>query len=115
MLRRLLALISTLALVLALGACSSDDNGDSGSGGGAADKITIENFSFQGATVAAGSTVTVDNKDSTTHTVSADDGEFDTGNVSGGSTATFTAPSEAGSYQFHCNIHSNMMGTLTVT
>jgi len=35
--------------------------------------------------------------------------------VPGGSTQTFTAPSKAGSYKFHCNIHSSMHGTLTVT
>jgi plastocyanin len=114
MLRRLAALISVLILALALAACSDDNNSGSG-GSSSADKITIENFSFQGATVPAGSTVTVENKDSTTHTVAADNGEFDTGNISGGDTVTFTAPSQAGSYKFHCNIHSNMKGTLTVT
>ena len=32
-----------------------------------------------------------------------------------GKTATFTAPAKAGTYKFHCNIHSQMHGTLTVT
>jgi plastocyanin len=31
-----------------------------------------------------------------------------------GKTATFTAPSAAGDYKFHCTIHANMTGTLTV-
>ena len=34
--------------------------------------------------------------------------------VDGGKTATITAPSKAGTYKFHCNIHSNMHATLTV-
>jgi plastocyanin len=114
--RRLIALTSALVLALALVACSDDDSdNDSGANGSPSDQITIENFAFQGATVAAGATVTVQNDDSTAHTVAADDDAFDTGNVSGGETATFTAPSEAGDYPYHCNIHSNMRGTLTVT
>ena len=78
--------------------------------------ITISNFTFSAATVKAGATVTVDNTQSgVTHTVTADNGEFDTGNVDGGSTKTFTAPSKPGTYKFHCNVHASMHGTLTVT
>ena len=54
------------------------------------------------------------NKDGVAHTVTADDGSFDV-KVGAGSTATFTAPATAGTYQFHCKIHSSMHGTLTVT
>ena len=76
----------------------------------------IQNTSFVngGATVKAGATVTVDNKDSITHTVTADNGEFNTGDISGGKTVTFTAPTKPGTYKFHCNIHAFMHGTLTV-
>jgi plastocyanin len=28
---------------------------------------------------------------------------------------TFVAPKAAGTYKFHCNIHANMHGVLTVT
>jgi plastocyanin len=65
-------------------------------------------------TVTAGSTVTVMNADTTTHTVAADNKSFDTGEIHAGATATFTAPMAAGTYKFHCNIHNYMMGTLTV-
>ncbi len=80
--------------------------------------ITIQNFSFSPAnlSVAAGTTVTVTNKDSVTHTVTAGDSpkSFDTGNVPAGSTTTFKAPTKAGSYAYTCTIHPYMHGTLTV-
>jgi plastocyanin len=78
--------------------------------------ITIKNFMFGAPiTVTAGSTVTVMNTDTTTHTVAADDKSFDTGEIHAGATATFVAPMAAGTYTFHCNIHNYMMGSLTVT
>lgn len=77
--------------------------------------ITIKNFAFQGpASVSPGAKITVTNKDSTSHTVTSDtNGQFDV-NVPGGGTATFTAPTKAGHYPYHCNIHPSMHGTLTV-
>jgi plastocyanin len=65
------------------------------------------------APVKAGATVTAKNNDTVEHTVTADDGSFNV-TVEPGKTATFTAPNSAGDYKFHCNIHSQMHGTLTV-
>ena len=111
--RRLLSFIVVAVLAVGLAACGSSSK-NSGSGGGAA-QITIKGSSFTVAgSVAAGSTVTVKNEDGFAHTVTADNGEFNTNNIDGGKTVTFTAPSKAGSYKFHCNIHSFMHGTLTV-
>ena len=56
----------------------------------------------------------ITNTDNVTHTVTSDDGSSFNVTVPGGKTATFTAPA-AGTYKFHCNIHSSMHGTLTVT
>lgn len=76
--------------------------------------ITIADFEFQGPdSVAPGAEVTVTNEDSTSHTVTADEGSFDV-TVEGGATATFTAPSEPGSYDYVCNFHGDMTGTLVV-
>jgi plastocyanin len=76
--------------------------------------IEIKNFAFQvPATVAAGAMVTVTNHDSMAHTVTASGGAFDV-LVAGGATATFTAPTEPGSYDFSCTFHGNMKGTLVV-
>lgn len=82
----------------------------------AADTITIQSFAFSGPlTVAPGAQITVMNKDSVEHTVTADTtGGFDV-TVPAGGTATFTAPSAAGSYAFHCSVHPQMKhGTLIV-
>ena len=78
--------------------------------------ITIHDFAFGSSiTVKAGATVTVKNGDTTTHTLAADNGAFDTGNIFAGKSATFVAPMKPGPYKFHCNIHANMHGVLNVT
>lgn len=77
--------------------------------------LTIKNFNFQpGALeVPAGARVTVRNEDSATHTVTADDGSFDTGNVDGGATSTFTVPKD-GEIPYKCDIHPYMRGVIRV-
>lgn len=79
--------------------------------------IAIANFAFSPAslTVNPGQVVTVANHDSTTHTLTATTGNaFNTGDIAPGATATFTAPSEPGSYPYICTIHQFMHGTLIV-
>lgn len=78
--------------------------------------ITIKDFKYTvPASVAPGSKITVKNEDAESHTVtSATAGAFDV-KVSAGGTATFTAPTKAGSYPFVCSFHGNMMGTLVIT
>jgi plastocyanin len=130
--RVLLTVLATVALLAGAGACSSSNS--SGDGGGnksstppvsstntsggtttAGASITIQSFAFGSPlTVAPGTTVTVTNKDSAPHTVTADSGEFQTKELSQGQSGTFTAPAQAGTYKFHCAVHPNMHGTLTV-
>jgi plastocyanin len=93
----------------------SSSSGSSSSGAGStASTITIKDFSFTTPqSVSPGATVTVDNEDGTAHTVTSDKGRaFDDPATPG--TSTFTAPTEPGSYPFHCNIHPEMHGTLVV-
>lgn len=78
--------------------------------------LTISDFKFAPAslTVDHGTRVTVANKDSTAHTATADDGStFDTGDIDPGSSASFTL-AKAGTYKYHCSIHSFMHGTIVV-
>lgn len=77
----------------------------------------MENFAFSPADpqVRAGEKITVVNKDSAAHTVTAtEDDTFDTRSISGGESGTFTAPSQAGRYAFDCTFHPHMTGTLIV-
>ncbi|ARF58128.1 cupredoxin domain-containing protein [Streptomyces gilvosporeus] len=85
---------------------------------GGAIRITIKDFTYVPAvlTVRPGAKITVDNKDSAPHSVTATGGKggFDTGTIKGGATATFTAPTKPGSYPYYCDIHEYMKGKLTV-
>ena len=118
------AVVLVLGAALLLAACSSGGGSGSpasgsSSGSGAptsTESITISNFMFSPmhASVAPGSTVSVTNKDSVTHTLTATGGRFNTGDIGPGQTKTFTAPSKAGTYDYICNIHQYMMGTIVV-
>ncbi|MGX1159725.1 plastocyanin [Arthrobacter sp. SLBN-100] len=82
----------------------------------AAATITIKDFKYgEPITVAPGAVVVVTNMDAAPHTVTAEqDKAFDVELGGGGASATFTAPSEPGSYPYYCTYHSNMKGMLTV-
>ena len=64
--------------------------------------------------VTSGTTVTWTNEDPDQHTVSADDGAFDSSAFGQGQTFQFTAGAP-GTYTYFCRIHPFMKGTLTVT
>jgi plastocyanin len=117
--RRRLGVAATATLALALGACGSDDPSpttDGASPPAAADgTIVAVDFTLSDLEITPGSELRVENRDSTTHTATADDGSFDIGGVQGGTTSDPVAgPSEPGKYTFHCEIHPSMTGTLTV-
>lgn len=90
--------------------------GNGAAGDGAADDatLTISDFSFSGLTVSPGATVTVQNGDDSPHTVTAEDGSFDTGNIDARGSSSFVAPSDPGTYAITCNVHPQMSGTITV-
>jgi plastocyanin len=78
--------------------------------------IVISNFMFDPmkVTVAPGATVSVTNMDSATHTLTATGGQFNTGDITQHQTSTFKAPMRTGTYNYICNIHQYMMGTMIV-
>ncbi len=118
------AVVLVLGASLLLAACSSGGGSSSSASGSSrgsraatsTESITISNFMFSPmhASVAPGSTVSVTNKDSVTHTLTASGGRFNTGDIGPGQTKTFTAPSKTGTYDYICNIHQYMMGTIVV-
>lgn len=71
-------------------------------------------FSPMTLTVSPGATISVFNKDSATHTLTATTGQFNTGDVAQNQTKTFKAPMQAGTYNYRCNIHQYMLGSITV-
>ncbi len=77
--------------------------------------ITIEDFDFSGRTaVAPGTEIAVTNRDGAIHTLTSSDGLFDTDRLAQDATGTIVAPDEPGDYEFFCQIHPSMRGTLTV-
>jgi plastocyanin len=85
------------------------------SAGGDPGAVTIKDFAFApgSITVAAGTTVTWTNQDSASHTVTADDGSFDSKALATGATFSQTFPT-AGSFTYHCAIHTSMTATVVV-
>jgi plastocyanin len=77
--------------------------------------VTIKDLEFTPATVtiAVGGTVTWTNNGPSTHTVTADDGSFDSGNLSQGKTFSHTFQT-AGTFAYHCSIHPFMTATVIV-
>jgi len=86
-----------------------------GAAPGATTVVHIHDFGYDPSdlTVAPGTTVEWDNDDGARHTITADDGSFDSGDLKPGMkwSHTFAAP---GSYPYSCNQHPDMTGTVTV-
>ena len=78
--------------------------------------VTIVDFAFQPASleVTAGTTVTWTNSGAAPHTVTADNGAFDSGRLAPGASFSQTFDA-AGTVTYHCEIHSQMTGTIVVT
>ena len=64
-------------------------------------------------TVSTGTTVSFLNSDSTTHTSTADAGAWSSPNLASGKRFNVTL-STAGRFTYHCALHPNMIGTITV-
>lgn len=77
--------------------------------------ITISGFKFvpDAVNVTIGTTVTWTNQDSTNHTVVADDGSWKSESLAKDATFSFTFD-KAGTYTYHCSIHTSMKGTIIV-
>jgi plastocyanin len=133
--KTLVAMVALTALAGA--ACSSggDDNGGTTGATGAtsaagctADNavdltgddpfvVTIQDLAFSPDCFAAASasSITIENKDSVTHTFTIDGTQVDV-SIDGGQTFNGeSAGLDPGTYPFHCKIHSSMTGTVIVS
>ncbi len=95
------------------GGTETEDEGGGGAGGTA---VAIADISFapDALEVAVGDTVTWTNEDPVPHTVTADDGAFDSGNLDQGGSFDQTFD-EAGEFTYHCEVHPSMQATVTVS
>ena len=133
--RRTLILTAALSVLLVVGVLAASCSGGTGGGlyggggsttttgtpgtttasGAGGAQVVMKNTAFDPATVTikAGESVTWTNEDPMNHTVTADNGEFDSGNLGQGATFSFTFD-KAGTYPYHCSIHPTMKGTVVV-
>lgn len=77
--------------------------------------MRINNFQIPSITVAPGDVVKVINNDDVMHTVTADDGSFNTDAIPAGQSRTFQAPLDPGAYGVFCKPHPDMTATITVS
>jgi plastocyanin len=110
------ALIALFAMSLVL-SCKSDSNsnpyGNNGGGNPGANEVWIQGMAFNPGTrtVSVGTTVTWTNKDGVAHTVTGSG--WGSGNLAQNAPFAHTFDT-AGSYPYHCSIHTSMTGTITV-
>lgn len=114
MLRVFVLVALAVGLVSCAGANSAAGTGPSLTGNGFV--ILIRNYTFvpDSLVVPPHARITVVNQDDVTHTLTADNKVFDTGDIPGGHTAAFTGPTRPGSYPYVCVVHPFMHGTLVV-
>lgn len=99
-------------------ATSGNSQQSQSSGPTATNSVTITNFAFSPAdiTVKKGTTVIWTNQDSVSHTVRETDGQTgpNSSTLSQGKSYSFTYDT-TGTFKYHCSIHPDMTGTVTVT
>jgi len=119
--RLLSGIVFLFAVLSILGSCENtmNDMGPGGNPGGSKgpgeNEVFIQNMAFNPSTitVAVNTTIKWTNKDAVIHTVTSDNGLFDSGNISSGGTYSFTFTA-SGTYKYHCTPHPSMTATVIV-
>ncbi|MDI3322096.1 cupredoxin domain-containing protein [Pinibacter soli] len=105
--------------VLIVISCSKDNGYGSSSnnnnGNNQSNAVSIENMLYNpgNLTVKAGTTVSWTNNDNVDHTVTANDGSFDSGAIKTGSKYSHTF-STTGTFSYHCTFHADMKASVVV-
>src|SRR6266850_2260269 len=78
--------------------------------------VNIQNFSYQPnpVTVKVGTQINWLNKDNVDHTATSDDGRFDNFVNAMSAHGAPVTMGTAGTFTYHCTLHSNMRGTIVV-
>ncbi len=105
--RSLLLAVAAGLLTVALAGCAGGAETTAQPAAAAGKTVDMKDIKFSTATlkVTAGTKVTWKNSDAMVHTVTADDGSFDSGDMAPGATwsHTFDTP---GTYTYHCTPHA---------
>jgi plastocyanin len=77
--------------------------------------VAIEDFYFEPADAAIqpGDTIMWTNEGNSPHTVTSDDGQFDSGVLNPGDTFSVTFTGGDGTLTYHCKIHPSMTGSVS--
>ena len=110
-----LSILALLVFVPAAGAWQLQQQGATGNSTPNSWSVSIEDFYFEPSelTIQPGETVTWTNNGNHPHTVTADDGSFDSGTLQPGESYSHTFQS-AGMVPYHCSIHPFMTGSVSV-
>ena len=110
-----LSILALLVFVPVAGAWQNQQQGAMGNSNPNTWSVSIEDFYFEPANAAVqpGDTIVWTNNGAHPHTVTADDGSFDSGTLQPGQSFswTFQAP---GMVTYHCSIHPSMTGSVSV-
>jgi plastocyanin len=111
-----LGLAALVTLAVAAAGCVSDRPGPAGPGDTSGEQVRIRGFAFvpRELTIPVGTPVVWTNEDGVLHTVTAEDGSFDSSTFGEGRTFRLT-PDRAGTFPYICAVHPFMHGTLRVT
>ncbi len=117
----LLLLLFVIAPAFFIAACGSSnpvpkaETAIAGPNSGVGATVTIKDFLFDppAVLIKAGQSVTWTNEGPSTHTVTADDGSFDSGDLSTGQTFSHTFD-KAGAYSYHDKHNAVMKAVVTV-
>jgi plastocyanin len=109
--------ISALVLLIFVPTVGAQQEGQDATAptGGNVWSVSIQDFFFApaDALVGAGDQITFVNEGNEPHTVTADDGQFDSGVLNPGDSFTVTFEG-SGTITYHCEIHPSMVGSVTV-
>lgn len=105
----LVVFVAVLAVLAVLTMIRENTDGDAEAATGDTVEMADIKFSPATITVAQGTELVFDNKDSAPHTFTADDGSVDSGIVDPGKAFTLKV---ADPFEYHCEIHPAMTGAV---
>ncbi len=117
--RKMLAAGAVMVAMVATGCGGDDGGGGDGGGDGGGASVTAVDFAFNPGevSVSSGDAITVSNDGEASHTFTVEEGEehLVDQEVAPGDSAEVTIDIPAGEYEFYCEFHPQMTGTLTVS